>query len=204
MKRDDCLNFFGIQDLMELPNAVWKLLGLPLDDRNLRYKELLRLNDYRVDVDWFQEIYEEELAQRKQRGQDFTSMEVAGLLAELASADGSIHEPTAGNGGLIIRAWWRAANKELPFLFRPSRHMITAWELSPRSLPILLLNLSIRGIMGYVYHGDVLENKAQHKYILLNRHDDALAFSEIINNDEDKFKIKLDDTKPAIQGMGRI
>ena len=58
--------------------------------------------------------------------------------------------------------------------------MVTCWELSARSIPILLLNLSIRGIMGYVYHGDVLEGTVKQKYILLNRHDDTLAFSEIV------------------------
>ena len=58
--------------------------------------------------------------------------------------------------------------------------MVTCWELSSRSIPILLLNLSIRGIMGYVYHGDVLENEIKQKYILLNQRDDTLAFSEII------------------------
>ena len=40
--------------------------------------------------------------------------------------------------------------------------------------------MSIRGIMGYVYHGDVLENEIKQKYILLNQRDDTLAFSEII------------------------
>ena len=34
--------------------------------------------------------------------------------------------------------------------------------------------------MGYVYCGDVLEKTIKAKYILLNRHDDALGFSEII------------------------
>ena len=58
--------------------------------------------------------------------------------------------------------------------------MVTCWELSDRSLPILLLNLSIRGIMGYVYHGDVLEGTVKQKYILLNRTDDTMDFSEIV------------------------
>ena len=62
----------------------------------------------------------------------------------------------------------------------PSQHMVTCWELSPRAVPLLLLNLSIRGIMGYVYHGDVLEQRVMQKYILLNRTDDALAFSDVV------------------------
>lgn len=42
-------------------------------------------------------------------------------------------------------------------------------------------------MMGYVYHGDVLTKEVKQKYILLNRKDDTLAFSEIIKanaNDE--------------------
>lgn len=58
--------------------------------------------------------------------------------------------------------------------------MISVWELSDRAIPLLLLNLSIRGIMGYVYHGDVLEGTVKARYILLNRSDDALGFSDVV------------------------
>ena len=34
--------------------------------------------------------------------------------------------------------------------------------------------------MGYVYHGDVLENEVKQKYILLNKRDDSLGFSDVI------------------------
>ena len=67
--------------------------------------------------------------------------------------------------------------------------MVTCWELSARSIPILLLNLTIRGIMGYVYHGDVLERNVKMKYILLNRKDDTLCFSEIIKDPNNKMTI---------------
>lgn len=86
----------------------------------------------------------------------------------------------AGCGGLLIADWWKRCCKSYPMEHFPSRNMVTCWELSARSIPILLLNLSIRGIMGYVYHGDVLEGTVKQKYILLNRHDDTLAFSEIV------------------------
>ena len=67
--------------------------------------------------------------------------------------------------------------------------MITCWELSDRSIPLLLLNLSIRGIMGYVYHGDILEQTVKAKYIVLNMTDDALGFSDVIRaNANDSIK----------------
>lgn len=34
--------------------------------------------------------------------------------------------------------------------------------------------------MGYVYHGDVLEGTVKARYILLNRSDDALGFSDVV------------------------
>ena len=147
---------------------------------------------YDVGRDWFRELYEAELAERKQKGQDFTAPEVSELLAELSGADGSVHEPTAGTGGLLIAAWNRARTAVLPWEFFPSQHMVDCWELSGRSVPILLFNLSIRGIMGYVHHGDVLEQKAVMHYVLLNRSDDALGFSEIIKDPEGRMRIVQD------------
>lgn len=34
--------------------------------------------------------------------------------------------------------------------------------------------------MGYVYHGDVLEGNIIKKYILLNKNNDPIAFSDIV------------------------
>lgn len=43
--------------------------------------------------------------------------------------------------------------------------------------------MAIRGMMGEVFHGDVLENAAKSRYVLLNEQDDALAFSAIVRDD---------------------
>ena len=85
---------------------------------------------------------------------------------------------------MLIADWDTKRRKAFPWKFFPSENQFECWELSDRSIPILLLNLSIRGMMGIVYHGDVLEKTVKQKYILLNRNDDALAFSEIhkVNN----------------------
>ena len=64
--------------------------------------------------------------------------------------------------------------------------------MSDRSIPLLLLNLSIRGIMGYVYHGDVLDGNVKQKYILLNPTDDALAFSDIVKASEGDKIVRYD------------
>lgn len=187
MKKEELFNLFGIEDLKDLPSAVMNLLDGDIDARNEVYKELIRKNNGDMSYDWFQEIYETELSERKQKKQDFTPNILGVLCSNITSQSGSIHEPTAGNGSMIISDWWERCRKKIPWEHFPSQNMVTCWELSARSIPILLLNLSIRGMMGYVYHGDVLTKEVKQKYILLNRKDDTLAFSEIIKanaNDE--------------------
>lgn len=190
MNTNECKQIFGIDDLRDLPNRVESILFGDIEERNKVYKELLALNKDQMGIDWFQSLYEEELSERKQKKQDFTPTS-AGIIASLITGTpkGMTHEPTAGNGSMIIADWWQRCRSVLPWQFFPSEHQYTAWELSARSIPILLLNLSIRGIMGYVYHGDVLEQKIIRKYILLNRHDDFLAFSDIIVDENDSLKI---------------
>lgn len=183
MSKEDLFILFGIEDLKDLPNAVINLLEEDIDARNEVYKELIRKNNGDMSYDWFQEIYETELSERKQKKQDFTPNILGVLCSKLTSQSGSIHEPTSGNGSMIIADWWQRCKQKMPWEHFPSQNMVTCWELSARSIPILLLNLSIRGIMGYVYHGDVLTREVKQKYILLNRKNDALAFSEVIKVD---------------------
>ena len=178
-KHDLCI-IFGISDINDLPKSITSILQGDIEERNRIYKELLELNEYDLSYDWFQLIYESELSERKKKKQDFTPYDLGVICSKLTSQRGTIHEPTAGNGGMIIADWWQRCKKVLPWDFFPSQNMVTCWELSSRSIPILLLNLSIRGIMGYVYHGDVLENNIIQKYILLNKNNDPLAFSDIV------------------------
>ena len=180
MTKEECLKFFDIKDLMYLPDAVWTLLNSPTKERDEKYKELIELNNYDMSTEWFQPIYEAELSERKQKKQDFTPKELSKLCSKLTLQRGFVHEPTAGNGSMIIADWWERCRQRLPWEMVPSENMVTAWELSDRAIPILLLNLSIRGIMGYVYHGDVLEQNVFQKYILLNKKNDGLGFSEVV------------------------
>lgn len=185
MTKEQVFKLFGIKDLTELPNAVMKVLFS--DNKDDIFKELIKLNDGDMSYDWFQGIYESELAERKQKKQDFTPYALSVVCSKLTSQEGTIHEPTAGNGSMIIADWWERITKKLPWGVFPSKSVVDCWELSNRSLPILLLNLSIRGIMGYVHHGDVLENDCKQLYILLNKKNDSMSFSEIImanNNDK--------------------
>lgn len=180
MTRDDVFRIFSISDLKDLPIAITSLLEGDRTNRDSIYRELIQINNYDMGHDWFQPLYEEELAERKQKKQDFTPYELGVLCSKLTNQTGTVHEPTAGNGSMIIADWWERCKKHLPWEHFPSQNMVTCWELSDRAIPLLLLNLSIRGIMGYVYHGDVLEQTVKQKYILLNRTNDTLCFSEVV------------------------
>nr|DAL35617.1 MAG TPA_asm: type I restriction-modification system methyltransferase [Caudoviricetes sp.] len=180
MKKQELFNLIGIDDISKLSDRIMEIIMGDTEYRDYIYTELIKINNYDMSYDWFQEIYENELSERKQKKQDFTPRELSIICSDLTSQSGTIHEPTAGNGSMIIADWWQRCSKLIPWEHFPSQHMVTCWELSSRSLPILLLNLSIRGIMGYVYHGDVLENDVKQKYILLNKRDDTLSFSDVI------------------------
>ena len=180
MTSQDVSKIFDLEDINDLPSAIMHLLEGDLERRNEVYRELIRLNGNDMSYDWFQKLYEFELAERRQKGQFFTPASLGFLCSSLTGQSGHVHEPTAGNGSMIIADWQQRRNKVAPWDYLPSMNMVTCWDLSARSIPILLLNLSIRGIMGYVYHGDVLTMEVKQKYILLNRKDDPLAFSEII------------------------
>lgn len=182
MNKDDCCRIFNVEDIIDLPQAAMNIVMGDRERRDAIYRELLSVNRYDMSFDWFRQLYEEEFAQRKKQKQDFTPVEVSEIVAKMALPTvGTIHEPTAGTGGLIISAWWEQCRRAIPWDYYPSQHMISVWELSDRAIPLLLLlNLSIRGIMGYVYHGDVLEGTVKARYILLNRSDDALGFSDVV------------------------
>lgn len=180
MTRKECLDFFNISDILDLPEAVWRLLRLDESDRDVRYCELIRLAGYDPSFDWFREVYEGELSERKSKKQDFTPREVTELVGMLSGTSGSVHEPTAGTGGLLISWWWQGCRSELPWLYRPSGHRFNCWELSDRCIPVLLLNLSIRGMVGEVVHGDVLTREIKSVYRLENPNDDTLSFSRIV------------------------
>lgn len=165
---------------MNLPLAVMEILLGPVEKRNDVYRQLLEANGFDVSVDWFQSIYEAELSEGKRKGQHFTPASIYSLIPRLTGLpDGYVHEPTAGTGGLIIGDWWEKCKMKWPWEVFPSDNYYVAWELSDRAIPLLLLNMSIRGMMGEVYHGDVLEQTIVHRFLLVNRNNDGLGFSDV-------------------------
>lgn len=181
MNKEDLFSIFKVDDIRLLPEAIMPVVISNSYERDDIYRELLELNNYDVSHDWFQSLYEGEFSERKEKKQDFTPNSLGSLSSMITGVkDGATYEPTAGNGSMLIADWWRKASSHVPFDFYPSKNPIECWELSDRSIPILLLNLSIRGIVGVVHHGDVLEKKEKATYRLINDKDDCLGFSKVI------------------------
>lgn len=181
MTKEQLFKIFNVTDMRLLPESIMRVVISNNSERDEIYRKLLYINNFDVSFDWFQALYEREFSERKEKKQDFTPNSLGILSSMLTDInDGSTYEPTAGNGSMLIADWWRKASKHLPFDFYPSRNPIECWELSDRSLPILLLNLSIRGIVGVVHHGDVLEQREMATYRLVNEKNDCLGFSKVI------------------------
>ncbi|MDY6148545.1 MAG: N-6 DNA methylase [Porphyromonas sp.] len=185
----ELLDFVGVEDIRILPESVMSIL---LGEDELRRQQLFRTYlelhrdsaTGRIDLsrELMSTIYEKELSERKEKKQDFTPREISELCAQLTfNGPGVVHEPTAGNGSMLISYWHEGLMKTRIRDYKPSNHTVYCWELSSRSLPILLLNLAVRGIMGVVVHGDVLEKKVQDIYFLDNERDDFLAFSRVMS-----------------------
>lgn len=185
MAKQDIIKIFGVDDILNIPSSIMDLIGGDVCRRNEVYLELLQIHKGDVSFDWFQDVYEKEFAQRSQDKQDFTPASISQLCSLLTGMPkGILHEPTAGGGSMIIADWWNRCQSVYPWQYRPSEHLYSCWELSPRAIPFLLLNLSIRGISGEVIHGDVLERKINARYVLINEYDNPLDFSLIVRDDQ--------------------
>lgn len=124
MTKEEVFKIFHIEDLRDLPDAVMRILDGSVELRNKIYNELIRMNDYDMSYDWFQGLYENELSERKQKKQDFTPNSLGILCSKLTSQAGPIHEPTAGNGSMIIADWWQRCHNKIPWEHFPSQNVL--------------------------------------------------------------------------------
>lgn len=181
MRKQTQINkLLGIEDSYQAPEKLMSILY----DREAREKlfmEFLELYDYRVDIDYFHEYFQEEHADRKQKKQDFTPNSVGKLLSQLVgSAQGTTrYEPCAGTGGITIQTWDHDRKQHSPFVYRPSWYLYHCEELSSRALPFLLFNCLLRGMNAVVVHCDVLTRKSYGAFFIQNDLDDHLQFSSL-------------------------
>ena len=180
-------NILGISDSYQAPDRVMQIM-LDMDEKERKkiYLELAELFEYDYSKDWFFEYFQEEHADRHQNKQDFTPPCIAGIIHYVLQNDfkkidspSIIYEPASGTGQMIIRDWDLTRRNNMPWDYKPMDHLVICCEFSIKTIPFLLLNLSIRGICGMVFHMNTLTNEIFNIYILTNHINDSMCYSEI-------------------------
>ena len=113
---------------------------------------------------------------------DYTPTSVSRLASMLtADASGTVCDPTAGTGSMVIARWWDDCLRSgSPFAYTPSEHLYVCQELSDRAIPFLLANLMMRGMNAIVIHGDTLTmERVKGVLFVQNDYDDAFHFSNL-------------------------
>lgn len=175
---EDINKLLDITDSYQAPGRVMEILFGDKNRRNLVFKSFLDYFKCDVSYDWFHEYFEDEHADRKNNKQDFTPACLSKLVSTLLGSDtGVTYEPAAGTGGMVITNWYNQRSNIHPFDYKPNNHLIVCSEMSDKTIPFLLFNLSIRGISGIVFHGDTLKGKYKAVYVLTNERNSPIVFS---------------------------
>lgn len=143
-------------ELSVLKNKIWDIFHVQNDDlfsavmnatsdENVMsaYCELVN-KDLRTDE--LQKIFQYYYADRKEKMQDYTPASIAKLCAAETETDGNVvYDLCAGSGALTIQKWAKNPNKTF-----------ICEELDDRVIPLLLFNMAVRNMNGYVIHRNAL------------------------------------------------
>lgn len=190
MDRNEEINkILGITESYKAPEVLLEILLANNDKTRDMFLKMLELFGKDISYDWFHEYFQSEHADRKNKKQDFTPMQVGILVHSLHNKlDGLIYEPTCGTGGLIINHFNLVMEKYNPLILNPSERFYICEELSDRAIPFLLFNLAIRGVNAFVVQCDVLTRKSTHFYSICNINNDCLDFSSVKEIEREKAK----------------
>ena len=170
----------GVDDIATAPDKLMKILQ-NRQEREQVFEEMLELFDHDLSFDWFSTYVQENFANSK-KGQVFTPPHTAELMSELLGLFGGTKGRTgdlcAGTGALIIGDW-NFARKKVDYI--PSDYIYYCVELSDRMIPFLIFNLAVRGMTGFVIHGDMMKRTSKGAFLILNEENKSGNFS-IINS----------------------
>ena len=96
--------------------------------------------------DFMQKIFQYYLADRKEKMQDYTPLNLARFVGMLVGDEENVIDMCAGSGALTIQKW--NLNHDKKFLL---------YEFDEKVIPILLFNMAIRNIECIVCHADALK-----------------------------------------------
>lgn len=145
----------GVESASEISKVIMR--SMMSDRRTLLFERYIELVEGDLSIDYLQKIYQFWEADRSEKKQDFTPQTVADLAASLTSKPNHymLYDFCAGSGALTLAHWRRSADIE-----------VLCEELDERVIPLLIFNLSVRNISGYVVNKDVLTGEIFRTYRL--------------------------------------
>lgn len=193
-------------ELLKLKNEIWEIFDVEGDDlqgavmRAAQDEKALsaycNLVDGDLSVDELQKIFQYYYADRKEKMQDYTPHTLAKLCASATKTNGGVvYDLCAGSGALTIRKWEQ----------NPTKTFICE-ELDERVIPLLLFNMAVRNMGGWVINRNALTMETQAVYRLesgkrfsaIKKEDTApeISADEIISNPP--YNIKWDAPEPLM------
>lgn len=193
-------------ELSALKEKIWNILSVKDDDLSAAVMRAVfsqeKLSAYYdlvggdLSTDELQKIFQYYYADRKEKMQDYTPASLAKLCAAETKTDGNtVHDLCAGSGALAIQKWVESPNK-----------VFICEELDERAIPLLLFNMAVRNMAGWVINRNALTMETQAVYRLksgerfsaIRKEDTApeIAADEIISNPP--YNIKWDAPEPLM------
>lgn len=178
----------------DLPDAVLRTLMSPT--KNDILSAYVDMVDGDLQTDELQKIFQYYYADRKDKKQDYTPKSIAKLCAAATKTSGNtVYDLCAGSGALTIQKW--SQNPEKTFICE---------DLDQRVIPLLLFNMAVRNIGGYVLNRNALTLEFETGYKLSPsskfseieeiRHPPDVLADEIISNPP--YNMKWDAPAPML------
>lgn len=136
--------FRGLIGNDDLPDAVLRTLMSPAKNDILSaYVDMVGGD---LQTDELQKIFQYYYADRKEKMQDYTPKSIAKLCASATKTGGDVvYDLCAGSGALTIQKWAQNPNKTF-----------ICEELDEHVIPLLLFNMAVRNMGGYVLNRNAL------------------------------------------------
>lgn len=151
-------------ELSALKNKIWEIFSVQNNDLFSAVMEAAKneqmLSSYcelvggDLNTDELQKIFQYHYADRKEKMQDYTPASLAKLCAAETKTNGEVvYDLCAGSGALTIKKWADNPNK-----------VFVCEELDERVIPLLLFNMAVRNMTGWVINRNALTMETQDTY----------------------------------------
>ena len=178
----------------DIPKAVE--MSVLSSNKNAVLSAYVELVDGDLATDNLQRIFQYYFADRKEARQDFTPKSLAKLCAAITGTKGPVvYDLCAGSGALTIQKWCRTPNK-----------IFICEELDSLVVPLLLFNMAVRNMSGYVLNRNAITLELKKVYRLSHgskfseieevQHAPDILADEIIANPP--FNLKWDAPEPLL------